>query len=721
MRLIAVLLLFLFPTGVEGAGGVSIFALGSLIEEKAWDVLLMYYVVFGVTMFLETVVHTLHIKVRSSSGTAVIHHITEEVMILGGISAVLVVFENLGGATTIDAPLFHYVHFVIFCMALMFITLVTSLFVTVGPSWKQWTKYENQVTEIENDPTMTDEDRSAFIDQYTRKVKHGYRMLACLCYFRQNLPANMHGVSFSRYMKKMQRKFMLRFLDLTVLSWVMLGVLCLLAAITDFITIQISDNPLATIGLWVLIVGFGPLLVLIILCAKVRHEMHEFCTGVQEMRQEGAQRPPKEQSEFFWRGHPGFSIKLIQTMLLYQVFYLATTVVNFTYRLWTHGAEDESHGRATLLICLCFAPSAIVFFVVLPVILPTLTILASLGEYIDHEVIIGMLQVDKKSGKSRRIFLRDKKIKKLAAAMRVFRETRILSKPNVISGHEEGRAAEEAAKTTDPAFRLFKNDDGINREKPVEITEEDLHATCCECNVGAAKIKCNRCGVLCDECDNNYHRLRLLKNHHRKLFEERYQEDSFDDSETDISERIPDCGSVASSDLSSSVSSISSSMKRKLKKPPLPMKPPKPVDPPQVHLQQQIRPVYQPRPEAPMPPQVRRYSDSSVGGGDGFGRNHSPPGSPPFVPARDPSSPSNPLVALADRMNIRTNWTCTTCRMQNFGGRVVCARCSQPKPNTAASTSSPSLTSSSPPSVVPPMRRVLSLGKSTPSSYYQLQ
>ena len=705
---VLILLVAFFPKGVEGAGGVSIFALGSLIEEKAWDVLLMYYAVFSVTMFLEWVVHTLHRKVRSSSGMSVLHHITQEVMILGGISAVLVVFENLGGGTTIDAPLFHYVHFVIFVMALMFITLVTSLFVTVGPSWSSWSKYENHVTEIENDPTMTDEDRSAFIDQYTKKVKHGYRMLACLCYFRQNLPANMHDISFSRYMKKMQRKFMLRFLDLTVTSWLLLGLLCLLAAITDFITIQISDNPLATIGLWVLMVGFGPLLVLIILCAKVRHEMQEFCIGVQEMRQEGAQKPPKEQSEFFWRGHPSFSIYLIQTMLLYQVFYLATTVVNFTYRLWLHGAQDGSYGRAMLLISLCFAPSAIVFFIILPVILPTLTILASLGEYIDHEVLVGILQVDKKSGKLRRVFERDKKIKKLAASMRIFRETRMLSKTNLGS---RGSGKDSVMIMQDPAFRVFKIDDGVNREKPVVITADELESKCGECNVAAAKLKCNRCGVLCDDCDNNYHRLRLLKNHHRKLFEDRLEADaSYDSSDTDISERIPECGSVVSSDLSSSVSSIGSAMKRKLKKPPLPMKPPKPSESaPQVNLHQ----------SAPMPPQPRRYSDGSI-----VGFSSSPPASPPSVHSQS----SNPLVALADRMNVRTNWVCKMCHMQNFGGRASCARCSSVRPQVAGSSlpavtpaPSPSLNSSSNSAVIPPMRRVLSLGKSAPSSYYQLQ
>ena len=32
--------------------------------------------------------------------------------------------------------------------------------------------------------------------------------------------------------------------------------------------------------------------------------------------------------------------------------------------------------------------------------------------------------------------------------------------------------------------------------------------------------KCDRCGLMCEDCDVNYHRLRHLKNHPRRLFED---------------------------------------------------------------------------------------------------------------------------------------------------------------------------------------------------------
>eukprot|EP01060_Flectonema_neradi_P013796 TRINITY_DN20516_c0_g1_i2.p1 TRINITY_DN20516_c0_g1~~TRINITY_DN20516_c0_g1_i2.p1 ORF type:complete len:174 (+),score=34.58 TRINITY_DN20516_c0_g1_i2:84-605(+) len=151
--LLVVFLLCLEPC--EGAGGVSIFKLGTRIDEKPWTVMGMYFAVFLITIVLELTVHYMHHAVTSASGQAVVHHVTTEVMILGGISAVLVVFENMGGGELIDAGLFHYVHFVIFLMAIIFITTVSSLFIFVEASWARWIRFEEGLTAIENDPTLS--------------------------------------------------------------------------------------------------------------------------------------------------------------------------------------------------------------------------------------------------------------------------------------------------------------------------------------------------------------------------------------------------------------------------------------------------------------------------------------------------------------------------------------------------------------------------------------
>ena len=223
---------------VEGAG-TSIFKLGSEIDKKHWDVMGMYFIVFGITILFELVVHRLHHTVVSDSGKAIVHHITQEIMILGGIAAVLVVFENLGGTKLINAGLFHYVHFVIFLMAIIFIVLVSSLFVTVDKAWSSWSRFEHRLDEIESDPSLDYESKTAFLHQYVKNTNHGQRMLACLIFFKHNLPGPLADVGFSRYMKKMQRKFMLAFLDLHRVSWALLAVLCSVAAVVTFITLKV--------------------------------------------------------------------------------------------------------------------------------------------------------------------------------------------------------------------------------------------------------------------------------------------------------------------------------------------------------------------------------------------------------------------------------------------------------------------------------------------------
>eukprot|EP00754_Rhynchopus_humris_P014881 Rhum_TRINITY_DN14416_c1_g1::Rhum_TRINITY_DN14416_c1_g1_i1::g.87860::m.87860 len=514
MRLLALLVGCCCVAPAEAAG-ISIFALGTMIDEYHWDIMFMYYGVFGVTLILEITVHHVHGVVSSNSGKDIVHRVVKQVMILGGISAILVVFTNIGGAKVIDALLFQYVHFVIFMMAILFIALVTSLFVTIGPRWESWARFEAKVVEIESDPSLCDQDRTAFLAAYVKTVKHGNAMLSCLSYFRSNLPFKFYQISFSRYMKKMQRKIMLTFLDLKWKAWSALALLTSLAAITTYITVKISSNPLATIGLWVLIVGFGPLILLCVLAAKVRYEFHQFAIDVQEMRQWRRKKLPADQSAYFWRT-PTFNIELIQIILLYQVFYMATVVVNFSYRLWLYGKEADAIGRSAFLIILCFAPSVVVFAIVLPRMLPNFTVLASVGEYIDHSVLIGILNTDKRTGKTRRAYRRDKRIIDIAPLMRVDVSELLLNQEN--AGGVEVAPEGDEKKETLPMFK--KRDE---KDDMPEVEPEERDKLCDNCDEQPASVKCNRCGLLCDDCDMSYHGLRHLKNHARRLFDDALQ------------------------------------------------------------------------------------------------------------------------------------------------------------------------------------------------------
>eukprot|EP00756_Hemistasia_phaeocysticola_P047876 Hpha_TRINITY_DN22332_c0_g1::TRINITY_DN22332_c0_g1_i1::g.177766::m.177766 len=537
--LLVALVVGLLTTPTEAAGGVSIFKLGSQIDEKHWDILWMYFTTFGLTMILEHVVHQLHVKVTTSTGTAVVHHVVQEVMILGAISAILVVFENLGGGELIDAALFHYVHFVIFLMMVIFITLVTMLFSTVGPAWTAWERFEERVMEIAADPALQNEERIAFLIAFINTVSHGHRKLACLCFFRQSLPSRFLDINFSRYMKKMERKVLLNFLHLSYSSWGALVVLCGLVAITDWITIMNSDNEVATIALWVLFVGFGPLILLTIMAAKVRREFQRFAVSVQEMRQHQTfQAPP--QKEYFWLGKPDWSVFLIQAMLLYQVFYLATVTVNFSWRLWKFGKEHYGGSHGLGFILLCYFPAGVSFFIMIPLILPNFTVLYAQGDFLDHVVLLGMLQDDQLSGKFRRRRKRDRDIIAIADALQMDGSSTLLRFRSQFGGG--GRKTEKSADQEEEEGEgqsigqmmcsetihrtkmvpVLDAAEGQPKEREVLATSPPLFLPCTK----PATVKCALCGYLCNDHDMDYHRLRLCRDHERSLLDEDAASDS---------------------------------------------------------------------------------------------------------------------------------------------------------------------------------------------------
>ena len=466
--------LLLLATEVS-AGGKSIFQLGTLIDQKPWTVMIMYFAVFLITISLELTVHFVHHTVVSDSGKSIAHHVTQEVMILGGIAAVLVVFENLGGAALIDTALFHYVHFVIFVMAILFITMVSCLFAVVERSWQKWSRFENALDEIEFDPSLDQETRCAFMDKYVNQTPSMAKMASAIVFFKANLPERLRGVSFSRYMRKMQRKFMLEFLDLHVSSWALLGCLMLLAAIVTGITNEISTNTLVTIGLWVLIIGYGSMLCLVVVFFKIRREFTDFASEVQyRSTGKGKVRP---QADHFWR-NPHFMTKIMQTMLLYQVFFLATVITNHAYRLIQ---SDQTGDLGWPLVFVCVLPSLFVFLVMIPLILPPFTVLASMGEYLDHDAIICLMAKDKASGRFRRHWTRNGEV---------------LAPPKYL-GKKMGVLVAQKCEAVPP-----------NEKRDIDIQ-------CAECNRNAATVRCPMCGFLCAECDVDYHRLRMQVHHTR--------------------------------------------------------------------------------------------------------------------------------------------------------------------------------------------------------------
>ena len=240
---------------------------------------------------------------------------------------------------------------------------------------------------------------------------------------------------------------------------------------------QVSDNELATVGLWVLFVGFGPLLVLAITFFKIRNEYRRFTSEVLHMRKENRSKPKMLQVSLFWRNNSRFTVMLMQIMLLYQVFFLATAAVNFTYRL----ALIKPLGP--LFIVICFIPSLIVFFVMIPLVLPPFTILASLGDLLDHDTMLKMKVQDKASGRYRRLERRDGEI---------------TAPPLYLS-------------TKETVLHNFSN---LQRERD-ELTLR-FTGKCEECKERVASEVCRVCGYLCNDCSFNYHKLKQFAAHKRK-------------------------------------------------------------------------------------------------------------------------------------------------------------------------------------------------------------
>eukprot|EP01060_Flectonema_neradi_P011530 TRINITY_DN18584_c0_g1_i2.p1 TRINITY_DN18584_c0_g1~~TRINITY_DN18584_c0_g1_i2.p1 ORF type:complete len:661 (+),score=98.91 TRINITY_DN18584_c0_g1_i2:214-1983(+) len=458
-----------------------------------WDVMGMYFIVFGVTIMFELIVHKVDHTITSDSGHKIFHHVTQEIMILGGISAVLVMFENLGGSKIIDAPLFHFVHFAVFVMAVIFIIFISTLFITVEGAWRKYIRFEHKVNEIENDPSLTFDSKAAFLQQHISRVKDGQRKLASLIFFRQNLPGPFADSSFQRYMQKKQRRFLTGFLELHGSSWFLLAVLCTLAATVTYITLQVSDNELATIGLWVLFVGFGPLLVLIVVFFKIKKEFFKFTNEVMEMRMNGNLKLEKPQRSYFWRGNPALMTKVMQTMLLYQVFFVATASINFVYRL----LQVKPYG--VLLILACFIPSCFVFFFMIPLVLPRFTILASLGDLLDHDTLLSMKQADRKSGKYRRQVQRDAKITVPAQFL--------AQSDHVVQKFGVSEEDEDFDSMMDPLMKKEK---------------KQITGLCEECEEREAVTECGQCKMLfCEECDFSYHKLRGLRKHIRSAYKKK--------------------------------------------------------------------------------------------------------------------------------------------------------------------------------------------------------
>eukprot|EP00756_Hemistasia_phaeocysticola_P043709 Hpha_TRINITY_DN17286_c0_g1::TRINITY_DN17286_c0_g1_i1::g.17769::m.17769 len=602
----------------DAAGGVSIFLLGHTVDLRPWEVCAMYLLVFIVSVFYELLIHHIDHVVVSSSGKRIVESIYKEVMILGGISLILTVLENTAGEILFKPVYWHYVHFVVFFMMVNLIALVAVLFLFIERSWHRWGAFEEEVLGIENDPRLQIDEKHALLSHFFRNygARKAEKMMACVLFYRSNLPECYRRVSFHKYMTKQQRKELLNFLDVHANAWICLAFLCIFVAIQTDVAGNIhsadgsmSADPLGSgsvsgvpdgsgssgssgnssngssvpfraayplgntsgptdnstgsgssanttgsgvnaasgtgstvgcgtvgsgsgsaseevtmefellvMGLFVVLEGYGPVFVVWLCYRKILQSYSQFAQDVEAMRKERLEKP-MSQKYYFWRGSPGLTMHILQVMLLYQVFYLATVTCNYAPRFL------EFSGGWGLMIAAIIPPLLACTWLI-PGLMPAYTILKSVGDLLDTKTLQHIQDQQSHSGVLRRHNRRDVKISAPAPALArepgpFDHDVETLDnldpanrrKMEVLAPERLMQQKLKYAFLHDPDPGESLND--LEELPPLHRPQTMRRIMCEECGKAVAIWRCSQCGVLCGGCDGDYHRLKRYASHHR--------------------------------------------------------------------------------------------------------------------------------------------------------------------------------------------------------------
>eukprot|EP01060_Flectonema_neradi_P003264 TRINITY_DN12094_c0_g1_i1.p1 TRINITY_DN12094_c0_g1~~TRINITY_DN12094_c0_g1_i1.p1 ORF type:complete len:563 (+),score=77.03 TRINITY_DN12094_c0_g1_i1:113-1801(+) len=522
---------------VSAAGGVSIFELGKEIDLRPWQIFAMYIMVIIVSVFYELLTHHVDTVVTTNSGRAIVHHIYKEVMILGGISLLLTILENSGGDLMFEPVFFHYVHFVIFFMAINLIVFVIIMFMFIDKSWHFWEYFESVVNEIEGDPSINLSEKTALLSQFVKRYPGGSSMKCCLIFFRAKLPFAYKNSSFTRYMKKKQRREMLSFLEFTPMAWGALSVMVLLVAIQDYCvgmyyneslggTLSSSGSSgsedfesnetssfgnettysnlqfdLSSMGLFISVQGYVPLCAILLCYYKVRQAyaqlIHDIELAISTKKnphiiqqidsastsllsaEDRENLSNATHSEYLFFGKPKLILNLLQVNLLFLVFYLATVTTNLANRLV--GIKG-----GVLLLFVAIMPCILATVVLIPRVMPKYTILRCIE--LDLSTVVDIRLSDEAGGRYRRI---------------LDREVSILEPPPFF---------EDIASPLDaPVAKLLSTNAPV--VAPPSKRASGGLIVCEECEQQLAIVSCGLCGMLCQYCDADYHRLKKNKGH----------------------------------------------------------------------------------------------------------------------------------------------------------------------------------------------------------------
>eukprot|EP01062_Namystynia_karyoxenos_P051343 TRINITY_DN40282_c0_g1_i1.p1 TRINITY_DN40282_c0_g1~~TRINITY_DN40282_c0_g1_i1.p1 ORF type:complete len:829 (+),score=252.11 TRINITY_DN40282_c0_g1_i1:82-2568(+) len=394
------------PAGGSGAGsaagagladcpssgsGQSMFDAERDMIEQPWHVFFMFLLVIGISVAHEVFFHWVDHKVEqmhSGSSEKLKAMIQHEVMNLGLIGLWLTFMQEVGFSHEYwSVGLFHYTHFILFVMMMVFMALCAFLLWSMRLVWKTWVRYEQFSTMVKDDPSMPEGQKELTLAMYWQRNMNAKRITNCLKLFERTVPDRYASIPFTRYLRKSQRRHLLGILNLNKWAWLTLSLLLfLIAMLLHYKNSKFRDG-WRDMTYFIGFVGYGSLLAVSGLCLKVWRAFRHFCGEIDVISvsfKNVYRGPPPTPNvrKYFWLGRPSFTIQLLQSMLLLQVFYTAIVTVDVV----PHVLNNEYWATALLAVL----PTILIFGVCLPAMMPRFSCLASLGEFLDERLLDDM-------------------------------------------------------------------------------------------------------------------------------------------------------------------------------------------------------------------------------------------------------------------------------------------------------------------------------------------
>eukprot|EP01065_Artemidia_motanka_P013922 TRINITY_DN17876_c0_g1_i1.p1 TRINITY_DN17876_c0_g1~~TRINITY_DN17876_c0_g1_i1.p1 ORF type:complete len:608 (+),score=178.35 TRINITY_DN17876_c0_g1_i1:41-1825(+) len=381
-------------SGCSSGSGTSMFDAEQDMIQQPWHVFFMFLLVIAISIMHEHLFHWIDHKVqRMHSGSseklkAMMQH---EVMNLGLIGLWLTFMQEMGVSHEYwSVALFHYTHFILFVMMMVFMVLCGFLLWSMRIVWKTWVRYERFSTMVTDDPDMPAEQKELTLAMYWQRNMNARRITNCLKLYERTVPAEYAAVPFTRYLRKSQRRYLLAMLNLNRNSWLALSLLLFIITLLLHYRPENFRDGYRDMMYFVAAVGYGSLLAVAGVCVKVWKDFRHFCLEIDvisvSFKNVYRGPPPTPQlKRYFWTGKPMFTMQLLQTVLLLQVFYAAIVIVDVVPHVVS---GYTSYGWAFCLLALL--PTFLIFALCLPVMMPRFCCLASLGEFLSTDLLEDM-------------------------------------------------------------------------------------------------------------------------------------------------------------------------------------------------------------------------------------------------------------------------------------------------------------------------------------------